>query len=366
MCLKWSNAFACVLVSAILLIAACTDEDYSVIDNRPYWISTTYPPELASNVDVGTTVGATFGMPMHPASINTTTFYLNNHAVPCSVWTDGTDAVLYPTRSLDSGTVYTAVLSGNIVDENGDRTKIDHTWSFKTAGTPPDTASPLVPTGTRISLEIQEDVYQGHYTYSSITATSERPNLYIGAFDFLIGYDASALTFMGADPGYDIEDCWEYFTYRYGSVGECDENCPSGMMRVVSIADINAAIGLALFCTLFSLFFIKFLRGTSNTLDRFTNSALLKAVIGGIPVAIIAFYFPYVRGEGYEFVENIISGRFEEGIFLILLIVIFKIMATSFTLGAGGAGGQGGGFAAFMPLILMFVIFYFLFINVQG
>lgn len=33
--------------------------------------------------------------------------------------------------------------------------------------------------------------------------------------------------------------------------------------------------------------------------------------------------------------------------------------------GAGGAGGGGGGFSAFVPLILMFVIFYFLLIRPQ-
>jgi preprotein translocase subunit YajC len=33
--------------------------------------------------------------------------------------------------------------------------------------------------------------------------------------------------------------------------------------------------------------------------------------------------------------------------------------------GAGGAAGQGGGFAAFVPIVLMFVIFYFLLIRPQ-
>ena len=38
----------------------------------------------------------------------------------------------------------------------------------------------------------------------------------MGGFDFLIAYDASALTFMGAEPGQLLEDCeWEYFTWRF-------------------------------------------------------------------------------------------------------------------------------------------------------
>jgi len=107
----------------------------------------------------------------------------------------------------------------------------------------------------------------------------------------------------------------------------------------VTVTDITAAVGLAVLCALFSVIFIKFLRGTSTTLSRLFKNSLTRALAGALPVAVLIFILPQVRGEGYEFVENIISGRFEEGILIIFLIVIFKIIATSFTLGAGGAGG---------------------------
>jgi len=107
----------------------------------------------------------------------------------------------------------------------------------------------------------------------------------------------------------------------------------------VSVTDITAAVGLAIFCALFSVIFIKLLRGTSNFLSLRFKNALTKSVIGAIPIALIVYLLPQIRGEGYEFVEDLISGRYEEGILLIFLIVIFKIIATSLTLGAGGAGG---------------------------
>jgi len=107
----------------------------------------------------------------------------------------------------------------------------------------------------------------------------------------------------------------------------------------VSLTDINAAVGLAIFCAIFSIIFIKFLRGTSNRLSQIFQNPLARAAIGAIPVATIIYFVPQVRGEGYEFVENIIAGKYEEGIMLIFMIVILKIVATSFTLGAGGAGG---------------------------
>jgi len=57
----------------------------------------------------------------------------------------------------------------------------------------------------------------------------------------LIAYDASALTLHEVLPGTQISDptLWEYFTYRFGSVGNCNGPCPSGLVRVVAIADIN-------------------------------------------------------------------------------------------------------------------------------
>ncbi len=60
------------------------------------------------------------------------------------------------------------------------------------------------------------------------------------SFDFLISYGAEALSFMEATPGQLLEDCgWEYFTYRYGANGNCGDACPSGLLRIVAIADVN-------------------------------------------------------------------------------------------------------------------------------
>jgi len=107
----------------------------------------------------------------------------------------------------------------------------------------------------------------------------------------------------------------------------------------VGLADINAALGLVILCTLFSLFFIKLLRNASHLLERYVPNDLIRALVGGIPVAVIAYFLPQVRGEGYVFVENVITGQFQAAILLIVLIAVFKVVATSFTLGAGGAGG---------------------------
>jgi hypothetical protein len=89
-----------------------------------------------------------------------------------------------------------------------------------------------------ITIEKTHDTYQGHYEFVSVTI--EDNPIEMGGFDFLIAYDASALTPMEVLPGQFIEDCgWEYFTYRFGWQGNCGGTCPSGLLRIVAIAELN-------------------------------------------------------------------------------------------------------------------------------
>ena len=94
----------------------------------------------------------------------------------------------------------------------------------------------------RVWIEKLHDVYQGHYAYVSVFLSDTTD--YIGGYDFLIYYDASALTFMeaalGDELGMDPGDCeWEYFTYRFGAFGNCGGSCPSGLLRIVGMAEMN-------------------------------------------------------------------------------------------------------------------------------
>ncbi len=62
----------------------------------------------------------------------------------------------------------------------------------------------------------------------------------IGGYDLLIAYDNSALSFQSAAPGADLTaNSWEYFTYRYGADGNCSNACPSGLLRIVAIAETS-------------------------------------------------------------------------------------------------------------------------------
>ena len=46
------------------------------------------------------------------------------------------------------------------------------------------------------------------------------------------------MSFLNVNKGPAIPD-WEYFTYRLSTEGNCGSNCPSGLIRLVGIADQN-------------------------------------------------------------------------------------------------------------------------------
>jgi hypothetical protein len=92
-----------------------------------------------------------------------------------------------------------------------------------------------------VTIEKKHDVIWGQPTTVDVTMLpSTFKNFAIGGYDFLIQYDNSVLTFMSAAAGKFLTDCgWEYFTYRNGYNGNCGSGCPSGLVRIVAIAETN-------------------------------------------------------------------------------------------------------------------------------
>jgi hypothetical protein len=86
--------------------------------------------------------------------------------------------------------------------------------------------------GTNVSVPIRlrdDPSWKGEFDYQ------------IGGFDFLISYDASALTLLKVSEGELIDGSgdsyFEYFTYRF--VDNCGGSCPTGMVRIVGMRESN-------------------------------------------------------------------------------------------------------------------------------
>lgn len=97
----------------------------------------------------------------------------------------------------------------------------------------------------RVTIEKDEGTtgkgaLQGHFTDVSVFIDAAWTTMNMGGFDFLISYDASALTLSSVEPGALLTTCgWEYFTYRFGPFGNCGSGCPSGLVRIVAMAETN-------------------------------------------------------------------------------------------------------------------------------
>ncbi len=93
-----------------------------------------------------------------------------------------------------------------------------------------------------------QGVYQGTDVDLSIRNVNDAtdPDLAngksVGGFSFLLSYDCTCLQFLSARKGALLNtQGWEFFTYRYGAVGNgnCGAGCPSCLIRIVAIADVN-------------------------------------------------------------------------------------------------------------------------------
>lgn len=99
--------------------------------------------------------------------------------------------------------------------------------------------------------------------------------------------------------------------------------------------------------------------------ERFSkiNSPFSRLLVGGITLGILIYFIPPLYGEGYEVINSLLEGdyinalgtnlfnEYLDNIWVVIALlaglVVFKIIATSLTLGAGGIGG------IFAPVLFM-------------
>lgn len=118
--------------------------------------------------------------------------------------------------------------------------------------------------------------------------------------------------------------------------------------------DVLFYVLLGVFSAAASIYFSKVYFKIGKFFKKF-NSPYKKLLIGGVSLGIIVFIIPPLFGEGYETINNILIGDINSivdnnifniaptNIWIISLflfgLILFKIIATSFTFGAGGIGG---------------------------
>lgn len=90
-------------------------------------------------------------------------------------------------------------------------------------------------------------------------------------------------------------------------------------------------------CGIVAVFFIKVLYSIEDRFESMSGWESLRPALGGLIIGGLAMIYPHVYGVGYETINGTMNGSITGNILAILLL--FKIVATSVTLGSGGSGG---------------------------
>ncbi|MDZ7776155.1 MAG: Ig-like domain-containing protein [Bacteroidales bacterium] len=97
-------------------------------------VISTDPLNLATNVALDKTISADFSIAMDPATITSSTFTLmdGTTSLAGNVNYSGTTATFNPTNNLESDKVYTATISSDVTDEDGNALASNYVWTFST------------------------------------------------------------------------------------------------------------------------------------------------------------------------------------------------------------------------------------------
>jgi CIC family chloride channel protein len=94
-------------------------------------------------------------------------------------------------------------------------------------------------------------------------------------------------------------------------------------------------------CAVVGYIYIKVFYGMrDHVFHRLPLPNIFKPALGGIFLGLIIFYFPQVMATGYGWVQMAMEGKILWG--TMLLLALFKILATSCTISSGGSGGVFG------------------------
>ncbi len=107
--------------------------------------------------------------------------------------------------------------------------------------------------------------------------------------------------------------------------------------QLVSAWELPLYVILGFFCALVAVTFTTVLYRAEDVFDDLNFPGYLKAFLGGVILGFMGLRFPHILGVGYAAID--VALMQELAWWVLLLLVGFKILATSITIGSGGSGG---------------------------
>jgi CIC family chloride channel protein len=94
---------------------------------------------------------------------------------------------------------------------------------------------------------------------------------------------------------------------------------------------------LGIFCALLGIVYVRFFYKMRDLFKNLQIPAIYKPAVGGLALGLLAFFVPQVLGSGYGWVQAALYGKV--ALWVMLVIALAKILATSLTIPSGGSGG---------------------------
>lgn len=109
---------------------------------------------------------------------------------------------------------------------------------------------------------------------------------------------------------------------------------------LVSYWELFFYAGLGLLVGVSAVIYIKIFYGIWDFFEQLKVGPLLRPMLGALLVGCIGIGFPQIFGTGYHHISEAMRGELPW--WLLMALPLFKMIATSITLGSGGAGGIFG------------------------
>jgi CIC family chloride channel protein len=104
-----------------------------------------------------------------------------------------------------------------------------------------------------------------------------------------------------------------------------------------NVKDLPLSALLGFLVVPFGFMYVTLFYKTRDFFKKLHIPNFIKPAIGGILVGVVLYFFPYVAGTSYGWVQVALYGQMAAQ--LMLGIAIVKMVVTSFTIGSGGSGG---------------------------
>lgn len=107
--------------------------------------------------------------------------------------------------------------------------------------------------------------------------------------------------------------------------------------QILSYWELTIYFILGILAGFLSIGFVKTIFFTADSFNRLRIPEWLKPCSGGLLLGILALFLPNILGVGYESINMALAG--EMGLKIAFLLLLFKIIATSLSIGSGMSGG---------------------------